>query len=384
MSIVAVLIFGCNNGNGERTDTDSTPNAEIIVENEVIGHKDIEHEEAKLDKKLSEILKKDKELIFEQLKGLRKAIAGQDEMKSLDKVEKALKTRDSLVHLLNNSEEFYTYMEEGERFYQEFEALGIQVVEAEGMFGMLDQAPIFEKIIEKVADEPYKLFNKIKNLNASTHGSEYPYFDISHEMELIPLAEKMLTKYPGHKYNKQILEMLGYAISPLTDLHKVSGDFTQYVVGNYDVNAYPGATEISFHNDFVDKYSHSRFAKVVKKIIDNISTLSAAEFDKLYYINVPDLKSEAVFADEKLNKQLENLPKDILKANDSFKYMWLGVDIPHNLFLKNGDNTKRVIVYRFYNQKEPAEKALQKIQKVIPGAELVEYELTDADKKHKN
>jgi len=82
--------------------------------------------------------------------------------------------------------------------------------------------------------------------------------------------------------------------------------------------------------------------------------------------------------------QLKNLPKDIEEEGDAFKYMWLGIDVPHQLVVRDSNDNKRVIVYRFYNTKEPAEKALVEIQKVIPKAKLVEYDLTEADKKHKN
>jgi len=247
-TITVTLAFSCNS---KKVDTKNDKNTivkdtteTVTSESETTEPKEIEFEEPALEKKLDEILTKNRDLIFEQLNGLKKAIDSQDEMKSLDEVEIALKMRDSLMYLLNNSDEFYMYMEEGYRFYEEFEALGIQLVEAEGMFGNLDQAPIFESVIEKVADEPYVLFNKIKNLDASTHGSEYPYYDISEEMEIIPLAEKMLTKYPGHKYNKKVVEFLRYALYPLTDVHRVTGNYEQYIVGNYDVSAWPGATEI--------------------------------------------------------------------------------------------------------------------------------------------
>jgi hypothetical protein len=297
-ALVLIIPYSCHN-NSKKANT-KNENTTIVKDTtkteapkpEAIKEAGIIPEKSALETKLGEILTKNRELIFEQLNGLKKAIDSQDEIKSVDEVEIALKMRDSLMYLLNNAEEFYMYMEEGERFYEEFEALGIQVVEAEGMFGNLDQAPIFESVIEKVADEPYVLFNKIKNLNASTHGSEYPYYDISEEMEIIPLAEKMLTKYSGHKYNKKVVEYLRYALHPLTDVHRVTGDFEQYIVGNYDVSAWPGATEIEFHNKFALEYGHSRFAKVVEKITANISTLTETEFDKLYYVGVPDLESD--------------------------------------------------------------------------------------------
>jgi len=378
--LIAIAVVSCTNSeSNENTESDSTE----ITEATEVKDTQIETEEQELEGKLAEFLK-DKTLAFEQFRNLKEAIANQSEMKSIKEVEKALKMRDNLMNILNNDDAFYTYMEEGDRFYEEFEAIGIQIVEAEGMFGSLARALIFEKVIERVADEPYILNNKIQNLNASSHGSEYPYFDIKEEMEIVPLAEKMLTKYPGHKFNKEILEILGYALYPLTDFHKAPDDFAQYIVGGYDVGAYPGATDISFHNNFVEKYAKSRFAKVIEKILLNPSVLSKNEFDMLYFIQVPDLKSDSVFTDQKLNQQLKVLPKDIMSANDGFKYLWLGVDVPHILTLRKSDENKSVLVYRFFDKKEPAEESLTEIQKIIPKAKLVEYQLTETDKKYKN
>ena len=378
--LFAVLMASCNNsGNNKNNETDSTEVVESVEIN------DTEADPKDRSNKLAEFLK-DNKFAIEQFQNLKKAIANQDNMKSIEDIEQALEIRDTLMRFLNNEKWFYTYMErdDADRFYDEFEAIGMQVVEAEGMFGSLAQAPIFEKVIEKVADEPYILNNKIHNLNASSHGSEYPYFDITEEMEIVPLAEKMLTKYPGHKYNKNILEMLGYALYPLTDFHRAPDDFANYIVGGYDVSAYPGATDISFHKTFIEKYSKSRFAKVVEKILGNPSTLSASEFDMLYLIEVPDLIEDSVFSDEKLNEKLKKLPKDVKTANDGFKYLWLGIDVPHTIMLRDGDENRGVLVYRFYDKKEPAEKSLARIKKIIPKAKLVEYQLTEADKKYKN
>ena len=71
-------------------------------------------------------------------------------------------------------------------------------------------------------------------------------------------------------------------------------------------------------------------------------------------------------------------------ANDGFKYLWLGIDVPHTIMLRDGDENRGVLVYRFYDKKEPAEKSLARIKKIIPKAKLVEYQLTEADKKYKN
>ena len=51
---------------------------------------------------------------------------------------------------------------------------------------------------------------------------------------------------------------------------------------------------------------------------------------------------------------------------------------------KIGEKLTTIYAYRFFDKKEPAEKALAKILEVIPKAELIEYTLTETDKKYKN
>ncbi len=376
LSIVASLFFACNNYSSEEEyESKNIANIEnektieeLVVEKPVI-------DDATLEEKLDEILKVNKELIFENLNSLKKAIAIQDKLTTSKEVESVLQIRDTLMHLLNTNNAFYRYMDKGYHFHKEFEALGMLVVEVEDGFAELVQAPFFEKVIEKAADEPLILFNKIKNLDASAYKSEYPYHDLKDEMDLLSLAEKMLTKYSEHKYNKEILKLLTRSLHPLTDVHLVmEKDYKLYLVGGYQATS-ELETDINEHNAFVENYSQSRFAKVIENIVSNISTLSSDKLDLLYFVKVPELNSEGVFADEKLNEQLANFPREIKEQSSSFKYMWLGVDVPHTFSLGKVNESFEIVVYRFYDQKEPAEKALEKIKKIIPKAELLEYKL---------
>ncbi|MDF1546955.1 MAG: hypothetical protein P1P88_03985 [Bacteroidales bacterium] len=375
--IIFSATLACNN----TTQTQNNNIDSVSVTTEMDENiKEPEGKSGKLDALIS-----DKPLIVNQLLGLKNALENKDQIKSMRDIENVLRMRDSLISLLLSDDDFNKYMEEGDRLYNEFDTLGISVVEAEGLYFGLDQAPIIEEIIEKIADEPYRLKNKIENLYAQSHGNEYPYYDISEEMKLIPLAEKMLNKYPGHQYNKKIAEILNNSLSPLVDVHQVNGSDTRYIVGGYDVNYYPGATDISFHKDFVEKQKNSKYGKIVSKILKSISTLEADEFDSLYFVQVPAIDSaEAVFADENLNAMLKKLPEEIKIQDSGFKYLWLGIDIPHVFYLRNNDEVETVYIYRFYDKKSPAQKGLEVIQKIIPSAKLVGYQLTEADKKNKN
>jgi hypothetical protein len=341
----------------------------------------------------------DNKLIMEQLNGLKNMIANRSKINSLADIEKTLRMRDSLIVLLNKDEKFNKIVSEDfcyQKLEEEFKSLGIYIIQAEGLYFGLDIAPILDEVIERVADEPYILRNKIRNLNSMTRGGEYPYEDISQEMEIVVLSEKMLNKYPGHEYNKEILELLCQALNCLTEVHKktlilVNSDDNKYAgtkdfffIGNYNADFYPCITDTSYHQDFIRKYSKSRFAKVIKKIFSNISALSYPDSKILYIIKVPPLTSDSVFADERLKQEFNNLPKEIAEQEDCFKYMWLGIDIPHLLYLSNGKDTKKVICYRFFDSREPAEKRLKLIRKLIPSAKLVKYKLPITEKKNDN
>jgi hypothetical protein len=341
----------------------------------------------------------DNKLIMEQLKGLKTMIANRSKINSLADIEKTLRMRDSLIFLLTNNEKYIKIVSEDQcyqKLEEEFKSIGIYIIQAEGLYFGLDVAPLLDDVIERVADEPYILRNKIRNLNSMTIGGEYPYTDISQEMEIVVLSEKMLNKYPDHGYNKEILEILCDALNCLTDVHKYTaillnsddkkyaGTEDYFLIGNYNAEYYPCITDTAYHQAFIRKYSKSRFAKVIRKIFSNISTLSSQNSKILYIIKVPPLTSDSVFVDEKLKQAFKNLPKDIAEQEDCFKYMWLGIDIPHLLYLPYDTDIKKVICYRFFDSQEPAEKSLKLIRKMIPSAKLVKYNLTKTEKKNDN
>lgn len=377
--VLLIILTSCGGQNPEDEKTFEENLAEEVPE--IIENDAVSAPEQSL--KLEDVISKNNEAL-EQLRALIDAIENKEDIKTLEEVEKVFSHRDNLIKLLMADDDFNTYMEEGDRLYEEFESLGIHIIEAEGLFFGLDKANLFEDIIEKVADEPYILKNKIDNLYAASHGSEYPYLDLSEEMQIIPLAEKMLLNYPDHKYNIEIAKILENALNPLTDVHLVKSSHKSYIVGGYAIGEYPGATDIKYHKEFVEKNEKSKFADVIDKIVKSISVMGKSEFDSLYFIQVPDLSTtDSIFADEKLNTALFNLQGSISPLTANTKYLWLGIDIPHSFYLRDGDETNKVIVYRFSTEKENLVESLTNIQAIIPSAELVEYELTETDKKNR-
>jgi hypothetical protein len=337
-----------------------------------------------------EDLVRDKKLIMEQLNNVKKIKANSSKIKSIAEVEKTLKMRDSLIFLLQNDEKFNNFMRGTiwQKLENELKALGINIIQAEGLFYNIIKGPFLDNVIEKVADEPYILRNKIQNLFGETLSGEYPYGNIQEEMEIVFLSEKMVSKYPGHQYNKEIMGIYSGALKTLTDIHKYTSELVtmpgnkfagyqdEYLIGNYDSEYYNAITDTFNHKEYIKKYPKSRFTKIIKNILSNISSITTG-YKILYIVQVPALTSDSVFANEKLKQEFNNLPKEIVDQSNCFKYMWLGIDIPHELHLGNGN---KMTAYRFFDKKEPAEKSLKIIQKIIPSAKLVEYKIPETDK----
>ena len=98
--LFAVLMASCNNsGNNKNNETDSTEVVESVEIN------DTEADPKDRSNKLAEFLK-DNKFAIEQFQNLKKAIANQDNMKSIEDIEQALEIRDTLMRFLNNEKWF--------------------------------------------------------------------------------------------------------------------------------------------------------------------------------------------------------------------------------------------------------------------------------------
>ena len=121
-------------------------------------------------------------------------------------------------------------------------------------------------------------------------------------------------------------------------------------------NEHVNGTELSNYTTFIKKYPQSRYAKVVKSILLNISTLESNEsgIEHLYAVVTDEVANEGDASQLVVN------------------YLQSGKDIPHILRTQS----KTYIAYRYYSDKEKAEAALQRAQKMKPSAKVVEIDMT--------
>jgi hypothetical protein len=230
---------------------------------------------------------------------------------------------------------------------KELNILGIKAFTAEDYWAGLSDGPFLEDIVARVASIPCQLFIQMKYAQTESFGGEYPYMYLDDEMKMVEIGEKLLQSFPDSKFTTQMKDMLFDALVPLTDVHEVGS--SSYIVGDLSRRAYPGMTDISQHQRFVEDYPNSRFHDVVARIIGSISTIS--DQGPIYAV-VTD-----VCTSEKEARQVV------------LSYLLQGVDIPH-ILTDSGDAQRRYVAYRFYTDKEKSDQALKEIQRIKPQARI--------------
>lgn len=244
-----------------------------------------------------------------------------------------------------------------DKFANELKVIGFKPVYAEGMLASITTSKILEKEIAQYGSPDYQLYFAFLEAESNSLGGEYPYLDLTYQIEMVVLGEKMAKKHPKSPYNDSIFEAYQYALSTLTDFHKVKdASADRYLLNGISRDFWPNATDISFMEKFVKEHSRSRFAPSVKKILANTSELSIGEDPnkgEVYLISVTD------FGTEKAAKQ------------QVFEYLNSGKDIPHVIHSKTGEAKTYHAVYRFYSDKTKAEENLKIIKSKFKDAKLI-------------
>lgn len=286
-----------------------------------------------------------------------------DEITKQSQIEAIFAFRNDLVVKLTNLS--HSYNESTHDNYKKWDAYHIELVKfgfrpiyAEGMFTGLTIAPILENKIKTLCSKEFQLFSSFSLAEANSFGGEYPFLDLSAQIEMVLLGEKMAKKFPKSEYNRLIEKPYRFALSTLTDLHGISrnGEINEYLLQDISRDFWPNATDISYMETFVKKHYKSKFAGVVKKILSNTSELEVGE----------DLNVGNVFL-----VVVESYNEEQLAEDRVFKLLNKGIDIPHVISSKKENVEQFNVVYRFYKNKEKAEKALIKIKKKFKESKLI-------------
>ncbi len=236
----------------------------------------------------------------------------------------------------------------------EFEKIGIHIVTAEGMYVGLERAPLLSYALENLATEDFKLSQQIKNAYGMTIGGEYPFLDLEWNDDVILAGEQLLSKFPASDYTSEVLGYFENALTPFVDLHKViSEDGSEsFIVGGFEVESWPGLTDTAYHHQFLRSYPKSVFAPMISRIINNPSQMKA-DANLIYIVKVPYLEKEITW----------------------FNYFLNGIDIAHKLYIDENMPENPTLAYRFYDDKQKALNALNKILPLVPKAEIIQYKL---------
>ncbi len=234
---------------------------------------------------------------------------------------------------------------EWKRYDRDLKRIGILTFYAEGMLAGFTDYPILADVFARVASEPCRLYIRMKEKYAESHGGEYTYMDLEPEMETICIGEELLQRFTDSKYAEPARGLLSDALYPLTDFHK-AGDIM--IVGGLLTRAFPTWTDISQPRTFIERYPKSRFRDVVSRIVADPSEVGDEDVQAIIVDVFPDVESAR---------------KKVLA------YLFQGLDIPHVLTIISNDGaTAYATVYRFFSDQEKAKKALDEIRKVKPQA----------------
>ncbi len=244
------------------------------------------------------------------------------------------------------------------RLEDELNRLGMTLMTAEGMILELGKAELLPEVVAQVASPAFKAYLDFQNASSNAHSGEYPYMDMGPWQELVVSGERLRAMPDNEPYWSEIQEEFEGALMAVADIHLVKssnareGEGTP-LVGSINTDFYPYAAEIESLKDFGQRYPESTIGKTVQRIALNPSTMGEAS-ENLYVILIEWIEEEEA-AQRKVMRYLSD-----------------GEDIPHYLPVVRGNGKVQYAVsYRFFEDADKADAALEEIQKTHPEAQLI-------------
>lgn len=284
-------------------------------------------------------------------------------IKSDEDILKLLTIRDErLIPYFYNLTESYETTESGfidknyEELSRELNLLGMDMNFAEGTFIDLGAYPFMEEWMARYASEGLKLYTEFKVATTEANNGEYPYLNMEPRIKKVVIGEK-LAALEDTSYFHKVRDEYEEAVIALTDIHKVYNPNNRqeesFLVDGISTEMYPFVTEKKTRNNFVQNQRNSRYSQLVQKILENPSEISNKP-EQVYVIVTEWLDTEKM-AQRRVIGHLNQ-----------------GEDVPHYLSIKRPDGkTRYAVAYRFFENEEKANAALEKVQKEIPSAKLI-------------
>ncbi|MEM6763422.1 MAG: hypothetical protein AAF655_00800 [Bacteroidota bacterium] len=256
-----------------------------------------------------------------------------------------------------NEEYWYDQMD---KFDEELTRLGIGMIVGEGMYAGLGPASIMRANLRLKATSGLQLYESFQDRRTISYNGEYPYMNMEPFMAMVQIGYDLHQSEDGESFSSLIEEDYRTALETITDIHMVEDQGnTSLLVGKIHTDFYPYAGDISGINSYLAKHKDFPFQQVVKRIIESPSVMTAKP-ENLYL-----LVTDWVPTEEKAKAMI-------------YQYLHSGKDIPHYLPVVKGSGQEEVaLVYRFHEDPDAAQKAMDTCQKLNISAEAVMVSLKE-------
>ena len=246
--------------------------------------------------------------------------------------------------------------ENWEKLSDELYTLGMSMAAAEGMFTSLGQEPMMKEAIEQYGSDALRLYVRFEAAHTQSMSGEYPYTNMEPYRKMVEIGEK-INEIAPNPYVEKIKQRFQTALISLTDVHLVTDpearQDAQMYVGGASTEAYPNISEKETAKAFADESSESRYGKLMADILENTSEISNRP-ENIYVIVVEWAETFDI------------------AQNRVFTHLSSGNDVPHYLKVRTGDGKdKYAISYRFFEDADKAEQALQKAKQEFPEAQMI-------------
>lgn len=254
----------------------------------------------------------------------------------------------------NNSD---AVLRQFDAYERELNRLGLSVTMAEGMITGLGPAPMLGELVEQLGSPSFRAYQRFLTAQTESRNGEYPFMNMGPYERMVLAGEELMARAPN-PYWDQVEEDFYDALAVVSDLHLVQnaqnreGEGTP-LVGDLNTEFYPYAAEIGSLKDFAQRHPSSPMAQAVQRIAENPSQMS--ERPENLYVIVLDWKQQEPNARQAVRS-----------------YLRQGEDIPHVLPIQRSDGSvEYAVVYRFFENSDRADQALDRIRQTHPEAELI-------------
>ncbi len=366
---IGVFLFACKNNT---TSKDSQKKENIVKidtqKNErIVVNKEKQSDTVENCKSLLKIVskyfnKENKKLLDKYCDALKCEISSQKDL------QKIFVMRDTLINYLYDALSQY-YDDDLDydiwnKAVVELDSMGFSVINGEGGFSDIEEAPLLEQEMKKYASPDFQLYAKIRYAYNKAGNGEYPYASLEPYFKIINIGEEFCKKYKNSKYYDKIIDYYQTALLVVVDIHKVvsaTGEEDCFY-SNFSSEFYPFESSCTDWKKYMEKYPNSIFTPIFKRLEDTISE-----------IDIPEKQSDTIVFVVATDK-MQSLSASNKKV---FDYVNQGIDIVHSLQMRDNRDTVYYAAYRFFSDKEKAQKAFNYIKAIAPDAQILKVKVTD-------